>query len=362
MTRALLVLLVLASASADRLAHGGEPETARLRRAFAFTGQLLGRRLTLTGRSPVFQGDAAFRLRDPRAFKAVNYENDEQPLDLATGLMSPSRDVVELATIYPFPINPESRLIKVKTIRNRECNINYNGSNEESGFDTLVEGPGGDPAVAAIYLGGGLWVGYFHARELPPVDVLLAEPWISTPTGGAVCHFGDRRIEIAFDPDNPDRPRTIEITPAAKGLEKNDDSYIHSRVIELGKWANREGVEFPGEVSFWDLYMNSKTGWMSSYMVFEIVSVGPVEKVSDRYGDFFSDVPNGAPVQVDDYLGIEFEWRDGEIVRKVDGVKLASLVGQPFFGSPLRRYLLMALGLGVLAAAAWFAWRRPFLR
>ncbi len=86
--------------------------------------------------------------------------------------------------------------------------------------------------------------------------------------------------------------------------------------------------------------------------------MGPPVTLSSRYDEFFAEVPDGTRVQVNDYPGIEFIWRDGEIVRKVDGKKLASLLDKSFFGSPFRRYVLIAFGGFGLAAVGWFFWRR----
>lgn len=344
----LLLFLLFVRATAQ----AGEPERQRVRLGFAFASQLVNRRLTETSRFEVYSGDRVFRLRDP-----LQGRRGDQGAWQTVGLMS-GDGVVELVTLEPFPVITGSQLIKVKGTRSRVCNINYVGPTEQSGIDSFTEGPQGLATDFVSNIGGGPWVGYLLAPELPSVEVLSKGDWASSGAGQVECRFGDRLIRVSFDVMDHDRPRSVEIGVAVKGLEKRADSYIHSRFIEFSGWQTQEDVEFPGEVSIWDLRRNAKTGWMTSHTVSKMVSVGLPVAVSQSYGEFFTGVSDGLAVQVDDYPGIDFIWQEGEIVRKVDGVKLAALIGQPFFGSPLRRHFMTGVGLCLLAAAGWLFWRR----
>jgi hypothetical protein len=77
-------------------------------------------------------------------------------------------------------------------------------------------------------------------------------------------------------------------------------------------------------------------------------------KPLERRADGLPTIPNGTRVQVDDYLEVEFEWRDGEIVRKIDREKVKSLLGFKFSGV---KWLLPALLL-LAGGAIGFVWYR----
>ena len=141
-----------------------------------------------------------------------------------------------------------------------------------------------------------------------------------------------------------------------------DDAPRQATTIEFVDWDTFAGIECPKTIVKWELgkYTRGKLESRASFMTLQ--SVGPVVELTERYGDFFTDVPEGRRVEVYDYMGIDFSWVDGEIVRTVDKVKLASLIGHSFFGSPLRRLVMMALGLTVLAVIAWLVWRRSVKR
>jgi hypothetical protein len=331
--------------------QAGDAETERLRRAFAFSVELLERRVTGNDSSSFHPGDAAFNRR-----KAGQSESDDDKQQ-AIIMISKSRDGAELTETFPFPATSDTQMTKVKVVDGRQCSIDYLGSAVNSEIEAITEGPGANAAEFVNGIGGGALFGCFLAPELPPIEELWGEQWSTTPTGELSCYYGDRRIKISFDPDDQNRPTTVEVNVAVKGLEKTDDSYVRSSLIEYRNWTTQEGVEFPAEVDIWELRMSSETGWVSTHYLSEIVSVSPPVEVSDRYGDFFTDVPSGTPVQVNDYMGIDFIWQDGEIVRKIDGVKLASLIGQPFFGSPLRRFIIMGLGFLGLALVGGIVWR-----
>jgi hypothetical protein len=137
------------------------------------------------------------------------------------------------------------------------------------------------------------------------------------------------------------------------------DPRHQARTIEFVEWDSFAEIECPKRGKLWDRWFDDRFDEHRTWNEeFTLESVGPVVELSDRYGDFFTDVPDGTPVYVDDYEGIEFVWEDGEIVRKVDRVKLASLIGQPFFESPLRRFLIIGAGVCALAIVGWFLWRR----
>lgn len=344
---------------AHTLAHAGEAEVARLRQAFQFTKHLLDRRVTIITYVANGAGDASYRNK-----KMMEIERDGTIL--IEGLYySARRKILQYATIEPYPISPDSQLIKMMVARGRECVINHEGSDQTSGVSAFVEEPIGyhRPDVKDIvdylgHFGGGVLLGYLllSDKERVHIDDLLTAEWTASSPNVFICYHGTRRIVVTLDADN--HPQTIEITPAVVGVAQEAGKYYrHSELFELKKWLEFEGVEVPSEVNIWTLLLTTEKKWRTTNNRYEIQEVGPVVQVSDRYGDFFTGIPNGTRVQVDDYLGIDFIWQDGEIVRKVDRVKLSALVGQPFFGSPRRRYLWIGLGLVGLAAVGWLVWR-----
>lgn len=340
---------------AHTLAHAGEAEVARLREAFQFTKDLLDRRVTIINYVASCAGDASYRN------KRRNIQG-EGTIWFA-GLYSARREILQFTQIEPYPISPDSLLTKFMVAKGRECNINYEGSDQASGIAAFVEEPIGyerpdvkDIVTYLCHFGGGALFGYLFLSELPHIDDLLTAEWTASSPNGFTSYYGTRRIDVTLDAEN--HPQTIEITPAVVGVGPEQGKYYkHSSFFEFKKWQVLEGVEVPTEVSNWYLQLDTEKKWLTTYRRSEIQEVSPVVQVSDRYGDFFTGIPNGTPVQVNDYLGIDFIWQDGEIVRKVDRVKLSALVGQPFFGSPLRRYLWMGLGLVGLAAVGWLVWR-----
>ena len=71
--------------------------------------------------------------------------------------------------------------------------------------------------------------------------------------------------------------------------------------------------------------------------------------------DGLPEIANGTRVQVDDFPGIEFEWRDREIVRKIDRKKVASLIGFKFTGI---KWFLPGILLFLTGTVGFVWWRR----
>jgi hypothetical protein len=59
------------------------------------------------------------------------------------------------------------------------------------------------------------------------------------------------------------------------------------------------------------------------------------------YGKLCPQVKNGNEVYVDGYQGIAFEWQDGEVVRRIDGKRLAELEGRERSRSSVRSILYL---------------------
>ncbi|MEW4529599.1 hypothetical protein [Maioricimonas sp. JC845] len=133
---------------------------------------------------------------------------------------------------------------------------------------------------------------------------------------------------------------------------------VFARAVEFLEWESFEGTDVPSRVQTWDLVLTSDRKWETTYQVHTLEEIGPPVDISGHYGDFFTDIPDGTPVQVNDYMGIDFVWDDGEIVRKIDRRTLRSLIDQPFFESPVRRLLMMALGAAAVAVAGLLLWRQ----
>ncbi|MFG0333486.1 MAG: hypothetical protein ACF8TS_09005, partial [Maioricimonas sp. JB049] len=280
----------------------------------------------------------------------------------ATGTLSSDRMICRLELVEPFPVTEDSFLIKLIMSNGRKCNINYVGADCKSEIRSLTEKPLDEKEFedTAALVGSGVWYGYLLSKHLPEFAELVEQADWSSGEGPHVVvgAHGDRRIRITFDEDVPDRPGLVEITYATPGREKLEPYALHSRTIELSDWGEVAGIDLPRKVLAWTQGCNFKGEPMTFTASTSLVSVGPPTELSQHYGDFFTDIPDGTPVQVNDYMGIDFVWEDGEIVRKADRTPLSSLIGEPFFESPAPRLLMMALGAAAVAVAGLLLWRQ----
>lgn len=336
--------------------HGAEFDRSRLSHSFEFAGRLMDRQLVSVTRIASYEGDDAFKRRDTRNAAARGGGTIQY-----SGVVNSNRDVLQLQSLEPFPSTPESILVKILMAHGRESNINYAGPTTQTPIDSFSEGPLKpvmfDEHVASL---GGVWLGYLLAPELPHISQLLNDvEWSDGPDGGVVGTYKKRRIEFAFQEGDRTRLSRVTISPAVEGPQWDENDYFfHTRVIELSDWTEGAETKYPRQLMYWELRLRRGKPSVTTTMHSTMESVGPPIKVSDRYGDYYTDVPDGTHVQVNDYMGIDFIWENGQIVRKVDRVALADLVGQPFFASPFRRLLLMGLSVCLIAAVAWFIWRR----
>ncbi len=121
-------------------------------------------------------------------------------------------------------------------------------------------------------------------------------------------------------------------TPGAKPTEK--------RVVlfNYDESSTNNAITIPTEVAVQFVMSNtgSNLAWFFSA---KLVGMSESPKLIKSFKDIFPFVENGNYVNVDGYKGIAFEWQDGEIVRRIDGKKLAVLEGHERERSPLRSIL-----------------------
>ncbi|MEW4529591.1 hypothetical protein [Maioricimonas sp. JC845] len=350
-------LLFAAIHATPSAVHGADDERQRVQQGFAFVSQMLDREIVSVTDLKYYQGTIPYADRSRNRRRPVIAGMTE-----ATGTLSSDRIICRLELVEPFPVTEDSFLIKLIMSNGRKCKINYVGADCRSEIRSFTERPLDEREFedTAALVGSGVWYGYLLSKDLPEFSELVEQADWSPGEGPreVVGLHGDRRIRIQFDEDVPERPNLVEITYADPSREKVEPYALHSRVIELSDWGEMSGIELPRKVLAWDLGCNFKGEPMTFTASTSLVGLGPPIGVSQRYGDYFTDIPDGTPVQVNDYMGIDFVWDDGEIVRKIDRRTLRSLIDQPFFESPVRRLLMMALGGAAVAVAGLLLWRQ----
>ncbi len=336
------------------LAAGPGEVHSRVLNSLKFADEILGRRVVIVTELKRYEGRDSYAARAETTSPPFRQGASQ---DAATLRRDP--DVLALELLEPYPVDDRSFLIKVLQTRDRNCNINYRGTDTRSEIHGISEGPNrvawGDDVS---YIGSGVWYGYLLGSELPEFSTLVSEVDWESRDGGlfAIGTYSPRQIEIEFQDNKSSRPRRITVVPSVPGTL--DDAARQATTIEFVDWDMFAGIECPKTVVKWELgcYTRGKLETRASFMTLQ--SVGPIVELTERYGDFFTDVPEGHRVQVNDHMAIDFVWQNGEIVRKVDKVKLGSLIGQSFFGSPVRRLVMMGIGLVVLAVITSIVWRR----
>ncbi len=334
---------------------GGSPVTAeeaglRVERSMRFVPLLLSRELDCGFKLFVTNGRESFD----------NHSIPDRAADYAGKTKGALRSDRQVCYTLEYPSAPDAGLIKVLATRRRLLNINYKGGDTQSGIDSFVEGPLTDPFEGfASLVGEGVWFGYLARKKFPEVMKLTSGPaairWTQSPDGTQIRGVRDG-WEIVFEyadalADQPLRVDMHEQRPKPEVV-----GVLTNRRVEFLEWDTYEAIVCPSRIATWDLVYTDEGKWETTYSTVTLDSVGPETPISDEYGEFFTDVPNGSQVQVNDYKGIDFVWENGDILRKVDGAKLSSLIGQRFFPSPLRRFLLIGTGIIVLAAFGWALW------
>ena len=90
---------------------------------------------------------------------------------------------------------------------------------------------------------------------------------------------------------------------------------------------------------------------------YRLEQAGPLEPTDFSLATQMAEVPEGNPVSVRDYKGIDFVWSDGEFVRAFDRQTLDGMLGKSFFPSPMRRWFLITLGIVTVGGLGFFLWR-----
>lgn len=301
--------------------------SVRVSSSLAFAEEILGHRIVVVHDMRRHYGSDCYQARAEMGAKAFR-----EGIARQAGVLSRNPNIVGFELLEPYPVVDEPKLIKVLETKDRNCNINYRGVDTQSEIRSHTEesntsGFGG----SASEVGSGLWFGYLLGDELPEFSKLASEvSWESSEGAvSAIGTYGPRQIEMEFQDINSSRPRRITVGPSVPGTLH--DTARQATTIEFVEWDVFAGIECPKTIVKWELgtYTTGKLESRGNFMTLQ--SVGPAVELTERNGDFFTDVPEGRRVEVYDYPGIDFSWEDGEIVRTVDKVKLASLIGHPFF-------------------------------
>lgn len=208
-------------------------------------------------------------------------------------------------------------------------------------------------------LGNPVWFGSLGMRDETKAQAdirkLLKMATMRFTNDGCTADYDGWEFEIRYAPNRPGTPHTI-LTTNHQRPTKNDFQ-DKSRYTIIHNWLEKDGVKFPKKIESWDLSFHPERGWFTFYRLADLQSIGPKQTISDRDGDYFTDIANGTRLQVDNHIGIEFIWQDGEIVCKVDNAKLATIVEKRFFPSTFRRFVWMGMGGAALVALGWVIWR-----
>jgi hypothetical protein len=337
-------------ARADDAGAGGIQQ--RVKAGFAFVEELLGCDLTCETVDSRYDGNVSILDHDsgrksPTASVGM----------LEKGALSKDRSVLQFSVVHPYPLTSGSDTVKLMLARNRELNVNYAGDTTRSEVFACVERPveASHFPLSATSVGAGVWFGYFLSERIPAISEFVeAWEWEEGRDDQEVVALHEGwEVQVHFSPEDAGRPSRVVIFPA-----RAEGDTLTLRTIQFSSWKVMSGVELPSKVIVADVYSRNGVGGITHFRSCELREVGPVRELSDRYKDYFTDLPDGTRVQVDDYMPIDFIWRDGEIVREVDEVKLSALLGKPFFESSRRQYLLVGLGIVVLIAAGLFLWHR----
>lgn len=332
----------------DSIALGAEAELQRVDKALAFASKLFGRELTIESVAEFYVGREPFDKLEVADAKPAERYNIRHVVALRS-----DQKVFLLNESEWWDEKPDPELIKVMYANGRHCNINYEGQDTDTPINSMTEQQNSAVQSHRTYDFSLLW-GFFANDYLPSATEWLSKAsWAASEDGNRIVGVYDGfTLSFVFDRDDPTTLTRIEVTP------QNDRKAVFtSQVFELLEWESSNDLLYPSKYRFWCL-MKLDSGWQTEVTSSTVSAIGPKREISDRYGDFFTDVPDDTLVQVNDYMGIDFIWKDGEIVREVDHAKLSSLIDRPFFASPMRRYVLANVGFLMLGIIAIVVWRR----
>jgi|GEM_PF-2182686 len=345
----MLVILLWSSALAQAEPPASGSPSERVAAAVRFTDGVLGRELSFSLSEIWVQGQSCFEEQtvpsDGQKFRTRSY-----------GVLAAGREQLRYESVNEL----SGSVVRILISRNRLLNVNYVENAAGREIYAVMEEPMEDSVQGhASYLGDGIWYGYFAIEESPPIASLVPTvDWKESESGREVTGaFGNSQMRFVFADESSVRPLRCEVVidpPPSPGRAAGPAR----RTLLFDEWETVDGVDVPRRVEVWELVLTREGRWRSQYAVHTLEEIGPPVEISEHYGDFFTDIPDGTPVQVNDYMGIDFVWDDGEIVRKIDRRTLRSLIDQPFFESPVRRLLMMALGAAAVAVAGLLLWRQ----
>ncbi len=162
-----------------------------------------------------------------------------------------------------------------------------------------------------------------------------------------LAQLDDETVRLTFSALPKARLDRIELRGECANVDKGfEETKINYKIrCELGYTGSAKSelgnrFEFPQSA---DLFIHKmgveipelKSPAISGYYARKtrLLGLSEVKKTPTRWNDIVKNVPNGTRIPIFDHRGIEFEWRDGDIVRVIDRKKLDDINGLHFRGS-----------------------------
>ncbi len=320
--------------------------------ALSFGEKLLNRELTFIAEWSEFADRKAF---DTRTVDLPVEGGKERTV----GAVRDDRKVCWTLELGAIPTQPHSQLIKVIASNNRVCNINYVGT-DTTQIDSFTEAPlpAGEFDAYASVAGQGIWFGYLMRRKFPEFRRLNPKiKWEPSSNGETIVGAFDAwQFTFQFADASDSQPLRVEMQN--RNQQSATRGTTMARTLEFLEWQEVDGVNVPKKVAAWNLVKGEEDAWTTTRSLLSLENVGPIIQMSDRYRDFFRDVPDNSQVTVEDDRSIHHIWKNGEIVENIGNINQNPIPEKPLSASPMFRNFLVANGLIVLGIIVLVVWRR----
>jgi hypothetical protein len=214
---------------------------------------------------------------------------------------------------------------------------------------------GNDGLLLPAVLEDSTLTAHFEVHNGRQVQVLDAEGkwgihavWLDPAAGYIPCRIEQHKV--GKDLLRADMPLTSYVGDG-RFWPKHACNAMH-RTVEVTKTQSYSGTTFPVAMTLVDeeRFDKDQTVTVTTEIRFAHVNLRPDFSSANPF-IVSTPIPNGTPVQVDDHPGINYEWRDGNIVKSMSQAALANLNDGKLASSayPLGTKLMVALGLVALA-------------
>jgi hypothetical protein len=186
----------------------------------------------------------------------------------------------------------------------------------------------------------------------------------------ALEYWPRRIVQHKSEKDWYGREKTIESLRASPPFRPRAAYRGIHRDIELTDYHNVKGVMVPTKLALTEVesFVNNPDVTYKTRVTLSGIDLRPDFITRDLF-TMSAPIRNGTYVQVDDRPGIEFEWQNGEIVKRINTDTVERLEGNVFMPEPgFSRSLILVgaiLGVVVLLVAFLFFWKqstRRFMR